>query len=214
MDFSKNKPITGSWRDAVDNRTPFVRTAKSAAESSVILKGRTLIGRTSISHNSPELITITGLKQVAATIALGIQRPPNARNQLAYASEEKQEELKGRVVNFFDRFLPMCQPNYRLFADPERFGQNIIAQRSGACAYDTPVINLLANVHARWLEAEKPEERLAEYAGNIGLSKTAPENRLSRQGVYNPEKATYATAKEKKLWADASISMMEEADPS
>ena len=212
QDFSKNKPIGGSWRDAVDNATPFVRAAKLAAESSATLKGRTKIGKRNIGHNDPELITITGLKQITSTIAIGIQRAASARNQSAYEPEPRQHELRERVTRFFDSFLPQCEPNYRLIGEREQFGQTVKSRRVDSCAYDTPMLNLLADVHARWLEAGKPEERLARYAGEMGLSKTAPENWLSRHEVYDPGKGSYAPPKEKKLWANASIAMTKEAD--
>lgn len=94
----------------------------------------------------------------------------------------------------------------------DQFGQTIKSLRNTSCAYDTPTLNLLADVHARWLEEDKPEEQLAQYAGNMSLSKTAPENWLSRNNVYDTGKGTYAPPKEKKLWANASISMTKEAD--
>lgn len=212
QDFSKNKPISGSWKDAVDNATPFVIAAKMAAEQSRILKGRTKIGKTKIADSDPELITISGLKQITSTIAIGIQRAASPKNQSAYQPEAKQNELRDRVTRFFDEFLTECKPNYRLVEAKDQFGQTIKSLRNTSCAYDTPILNLLADVHARWLEEDKPEEQLAQYAGNMSLSKTAPENWLSRNNVYDTGKGTYAPPKEKKLWANASISMTKEAD--
>ena len=211
MDFAKNKAITGSWRDAVDNTTPFNRIAKLAAEDSTVLKGRTLVGRRTISHNAPELITISGLKQVTSTIALGVHRNATSRNQLAYESEDKQQELRTKVVSFFDKFLPLCQPNYELLNTPEQFGQHVIGHRVGTCAYDTPAINLLANVHARWMKDGKEENRLANFVGKMNMSKAAPENWLSQQQAYDPEKGTYASAQKKKLWREVSTSLTKDA---
>ena len=212
QDFSKNKPISGSWKDAIDNANPFVRAAKLAAESSATLKGKTKIGKTKITDSDPELITISGLKQIASTIAVGIQRAASPKNQSAYQPEAKQHELRDRVTRFFDDFLPQCDPNYRLIKEGEQFGQTIKIRRIESCAYDTPTLNLLANVHARWLESGKSEEQLAQYAGSMSLSKTAPENWLSKNNVYDPGKGSYALSKEKKLWASASIAMTKEAD--
>lgn len=214
QDFSKNKPIDGSWRDEVDNANLFTRAAKLAAEASLVLKGRIKIGKRGISHNDPELITISGLKQITQTIAIGGQRAANAGSQAAYEPESRQNELRDRVIRFFDEFLPRYQPNYRLLKEREQFGQTIKSERNSSCAYDTPTLNLMADVHARWLEAGKPEERLENCAGKLNLSKTAPENWLSQHEIYGPGKMSYAKPKDKKLWAGASISMTQEAGSS
>ena len=212
QDFAKNKQISGAWRDAVDQRSPFVRAAKLAAEECAALRGRVRVDRRNVGLNDPELLTLGGLKLLATTIAIGIQRAATAKHQQLYAAEERQRELCGRVSGFFGRFLPMCGGEFDLLAEGERFGDTIRGRRLVSCAFDTPALNLIANVHARWLEAGKPEERLAGLVARLSLSKTAPENWLSRQSVYDAEKMVYAPARERRLWADASIAMAREAD--
>lgn len=212
LDFARNKPITGAWRDAVDNAKPFVRAAKLAIEDSSILKNRTLIGKTKIKgHRDTELLSLTDLKTITATIALGIRRAPSPKNQAAYESPERQEELKNRLVHFFDQFLLACRPNYDLLANPQTIGQHIIFQRTHTCAYDAPILNLLAEIHARWAESQRDEKRLAEYLGRISLNKADPDNRPARLGLYDPTRETYEPAAKKQLWSQAAIAIREEA---
>ena len=212
LDFAKNKPITGAWRDAVDNAKPFVRAAKLAIEKSNILKNRTLIGKTKIkSHRDTELLSLTDLKTITATTALGIRRAPSPKNQTAYESAERQETLKDRLVHFFDEFLPACRPNYDLLAEPQSIGQHIIFQRTHTCAYDAPILNLLAEIHARWAESQRDEKRLAEYLGKISLNKADPDNRLARLGLYDTAKENYEPAAKKHLWAQAAAAIREDA---
>ena len=211
QDFARNKPITGAWRDAVDNDSPFVRAAKLSGDNSAVLKGRVRVGRRALRHDDPELITLGGLKQIAVTIALGIQRAATSRNQTPYETESRQKELSERMQGFFDRFLPMCRPNYDLIAETEGFGATIRSHRYDSCAYDTPALNLFANVWARWLEAGRDESTLAQCIGRLNLNKSAPQNWLSKQGVYDPVLMAYSAPKERKLWADASIALSQYA---
>ena len=211
QDFARNKPITGAWRDAVDNSAPFIRAAKLAADNSVVLKARVRVGRRALRHDDPELITLGGLKQLAGTIALGIQRTATTRNQTPYESDARQKDLAERLQGFFDRFLPMCRLNYDLIAETEGFGATIRSHRYDSCAYDTPALNLFANVWARWLEAGRDESALAQCIGRLNLNKSAPQNWLSKQGCYDPERMAYSAPNERKLWADASIALSQYA---
>lgn len=211
-DFAKNKPIDGHWKEAVDNHTPFIRITKLAAEESAVLKGRVAIGKQAIKHNSPEMLTLSGLKQITATIALGIQRTARTNNQSPYAAKAKEEELTDRIVRFFDHFLPSCTSNYQVLATPEQFGPNVLSIRNATNAYDTQVLNVVADVHSRWLENHKPEEVLADYIGNLNMNKADHGNWFYRNGAYDLGKENYIKAGKKKEWEALSALMTDEAE--
>ena len=176
-----------------------------------MLQGRVLVGRRALKHDDPELITLGGLKQLTATIAIGIQRTVTARTQTPFEADARQEELADRVAGFFGRFLPLCRPNYDLLADTESFGDTFRSSRYNSCAFDTPALNVFANVWSRWLESGKDEAALSRCIGGMNLNKSDPQNCLSRLGVYDPERMGYVPPKERKLWAEASVALAQYA---
>ena len=86
----------------------------------------------------------------------------------------------------------MCQPNYQLLTEPAAIGQHIIFHRTATGAYDAPVLNLIAEIHARWTESQRPEDQLVQYLGAVPLNKANPDNRLaSCQSTTPPRNPTF-----------------------
>ena len=210
LDFSKNKQIEGAWRDAIDNKNPFNRAGKMAEGISGTLRNRVKVEHRNIDETKDiQLITLSWLKRVSTTIAIGLQRNPGTRIQAVYQPAEKQEELRDRIVRFFDEFLPQCLPNYAEINEKPQFGRTLREIRSETHAYDAQVINLLADVHARWVEEGRDEGDLAVFVGAMNFNKRASENWLSQHGVH--DFAKYAAPKEKATWGNASIKIAKEA---
>ena len=210
LDFSKNKQIEGAWRDAIDNKNPFNRAGKLAEGESKTLRNRVKVEHRNIDETKDaQLITLSWLKRVSTTIAIGLQRNPGNKIQTVYESTEKQEELRDRIVRFFDEFLPQCLPNYAEINEKPQFGRTLKDVRSETHAYDAQVLNLLADVHARWVEEGRDEGDLAQFVGTMNLNKRASENWLSQNRIHDFNR--YAAPKEKAIWGEASIAIAKQA---
>ena len=147
--FARNKPIEPAVREFFDESDPFGKAAKAAMEDSTSLRDRVTYEKTSLNDKDRLFLTLSNLKDVATTMRLGIRRTPKAADRDACWEPENQAQLQAKLVEFFDDFLPSCQPNYRLRAPAGDFEKNILSERSISHAFNPMVIRLLANTWAQ-----------------------------------------------------------------
>ena len=161
-----------------DNKphNPFDTAAAAAIQRSTLLINRINTGRKTQGNTTP-ILTFANLKDLAITIQLGIARTPNADDLAACNQPKHQAALQNQIVTFFDKFLPLCQPNYQVLQEPRNLDDLIVASRSHSYALEPPVIRLLANAWARWvIDYQLEPEALATHVGNLKMAKADPFN--------------------------------------
>ena len=198
--FARNRPIEAAVREYFDSSDPFNNAAKAAASKSSTLSARVNFQKGRIEAQDPNLITLTNLKEIATVIQIGIGRAAKETDRQSCWQEENQNNLQDKIIEFFDEFLPQCQPNYSLLADTEKLDTQLIYERNATFAFDAPLMRLVANAWARWVhDYNRPPEELIQYVGNkIDMLKTSPTNNLEDPfKVINSETKKYEKARDK-----------------
>ena len=168
-----------------EQSSPFGDAAQAAMEKSQVLQGCVALKPRTLPATGPDaqnLLTLNQLKDIAVTIAVGIRRPPGPQDTERYALEEAQMEIVERLVEFFDAFLPVCLPNYSVLNRREDLGRNVQADRAVSYACHPQVIQLMANVWARWrLDRDRDPGEITGMIGSIYLRAADPENTLEKE---------------------------------
>ena len=178
--FARNKPIEPAVREFFDESDPFNKAAKAAMETSTVLEDRVTYKVKTVPPRNRELMSLNNLKEIATTIQLGIRRAPRAEDRAACWQQDIQTALQQRLVQFFDEFLPTCQPNYEIITQLADFNRKVLNERSVSYALNPLVIRLIANAWARWTEGHEPlpAEKLARHVGQLKLRRADPLNDL------------------------------------
>ena len=183
--FARNRPIEPAVREFFDQSDPFGKVAKEAMDRSQTLqehvtwKVRTLPQR---GDEAVRLLTLNNLKEIVTTIRIGIRRGPKAADREQCWEPDTQHELLERLVEFFDEFLPSCQPNYSVLDNPKELTRNIRGDRNVSYACYPSVMRLMANAWARWRFDRGIEPApLAAAVGTINLRIADPENFIREQ---------------------------------
>ena len=178
--FARNKPIEAAVREFFDQSDPFGKAAKEAMEKSVVLqdhvtwKVRSLPAR---GEDAVKLLTLNQLKEIATTIRLGIRRTPRTADRDQCWQPETQQELQDRLVDFFDSFLPSCQPNYAVLDNPREIEKNARGDRNASYACHPQLLRLMANAWARWrFDRGRAQADLAGVVGKLNLRMADPDN--------------------------------------
>ena len=177
--FAKQKPIEPAVRDFFDESDPFGKAAKAVMESSATLQGKVTWKSNTIPERGGDkamLLTLKQLKDIAATIRVGVKRNPAKKDRELCWREDIQTALQGNLIEFFDEFLPECLPNYRNLTG------DVLADRNVSYALHPPVIRLMANAWARWkLDRQKNTKELIPVIGNINIRTADPGNALENE---------------------------------
>ena len=180
--FARNKPIEPAVREFFDQSDPFGKAAKEVMDRSQVLTDHVTWKAKSIpprGEDATKFLTLNQLKEIATTIRVGIRRTAKPADRDQCWEPESQRELQERMVEFFDNFLPTCQPNYRVLDNPKELEKNIRGDRNVSYACHPQVIRLMANAWARWrFDREMETELLAEVIGQLNLRTADPENVL------------------------------------
>ena len=178
--FARNKPIEPSVREFFDQSDPFGKAAKEVMDRSQVLtdhvtwKSRSIPAR---GEDATRFMTLNQLKEIAATIRIGIRRTPRPADREQCWEPETQQELQDRLVEFFDHFLPTCQPNYRVMDRPKELVKSIRGDRNVSYACHPQVMRLMADAWARWrFDRQMEPGPLAAVIGNLNLRAADPEN--------------------------------------
>ena len=178
--FARNKPIEPTVRDYFDNTDPFNAVAKRVMWDSLTLGGekRVTYRVRTVPARSKELLSLHNLNDIIATIRLGTARAPRAADRAACWDDEVQQQLHQSAIEFFDEFLPSCQPNYQILTDLDQYDRFILNERSTSYATFFPIIRLVANAWARWTQDPNspPSQKLANHVGNLRLRRADPTN--------------------------------------
>ena len=180
--FARNKPIEPAVREFFDQSDPFGKAAKSVMDLSQTLQENVTWKSKSIppkGEDAAKLLTLNQLKEIATTIRIGIRRTPKPSDRDQCWETETQQELQDQLVEFFDSFLPSCQPNYKVLDNQKELTKNIRGDRNVSHACNPQVMRLMANAWARWRFDRKMEpEALASTIGALQLRAADPENVL------------------------------------
>ena len=173
--------ITGKMSEKSD---AFGDAALAALEQSQILHDCVAMKDKRLPEKGEEasnLLTLDQLREIAVTIMTGIRRNPRISDKEQCGQEETQQELRERLVEFFDIFLPACLPNYQVLNRREGLGRNVQTDRAVNYACHPQVMRLMANAWARWrFDRNQKPERLAGVIGGIYLRMADPDNVLER----------------------------------
>ena len=177
--FARSKPIDTPTREWFDQSDPFRNAAREVMETSAILQGR--VERQKGKTNRPEvdrhLLTLSELKDTAATIAIGIQRSPRETDREIYREEEKQAQLQAELAEFFDDFLPACGEGYQGLRNGTPGRDTIEFHRRETYHLYPYAIRLLANCWARMKKDQNtPVEPLADHIAGLNLNRSDPGN--------------------------------------
>ena len=180
--FARNKPIEPAVREFFDQSDPFGKAAKGVMDLSQTLQENVTWKSKSIpprGEDAAKLLTLNQLKEIATTIRIGIRRTPKHSDRDQCWETETQQELQDQLVEFFDSFLPSCQPNYKVLDNQKELTKNIRGDRNVSYACNPSVMRLMANAWARWRFDRKMEpEALASTIGTLNLRAADPENIL------------------------------------
>ena len=179
--FARNKPIESPVQDYFDESDPFGKAAKAAMNDSTSLKGQVSYEKNSLKRNERNFMTLNNLKGIATTMQLGIRRRPTAGDHEAYKDPATQAKLQARLIQFFDDFLPSCQPNYELLTRIADFKKDILFDRSNSYAMNSPIMRLIANTWAQGTNRNIEPERLAQIIGNLNMRRADPMNDLENK---------------------------------
>ena len=180
--FARNKPIEPAVREFFDQSDPFGKAAKGVMDLSQTLQENVTWKSKSIpprGEDAAKLLTLNQLKEIATTIRIGIRRTPRPADREQCWDHDTQQELQEQMVEFFDTFLPSCQPNYKVLDNQKELTKNIRGDRTVSYACNPPVMRLMANAWARWRFDRKMEpDALAGVIGKLNLRAADPENVL------------------------------------
>ena len=178
--FARNKPIEPAVREFFDQSDPFGKAAKEVMDRSRILDGHVTWKARSLpqrGEDAAKLLTLNQLREIATTIRIGIRRTPRPADRDQCWEADTQQELQERLVEFFDTFLPSCQPNYRVLDEPREIEKNIRGDRNVSYACHPQVLRLMANAWARWrFDRQMGPDALAATIGEFNLRTADPEN--------------------------------------
>ena len=197
--FARNRPIESPVREYFDNTDPFNNAAKVAATKSTILNGRVNFEKGRIEPQDPKFVTLTNLREIATIIEIGIRRPAKDTDRQACWQESNQNNLQDKLAEFFDEFLPECQPNYTLLVEPDQLDRQLVYERNATFAFDAQLIKLIANAWARWThDYNRPSEKLSGYIGQLDVRRTSPINSLEKTlKIVNPDTKKYENARDR-----------------
>ena len=131
--FARNKPIEPAVREFFDQSDPFGKAAKEVMDRSQVLadnvtwKARSLPQR---GDDANKFLTLNQLKEIATVIRVGIRRIARPADREQCWEAETQQELQGRLLEFFDGFLHSCQPNHQVLDTPKELAKNIRGDRN------------------------------------------------------------------------------------
>ena len=156
-----------------------------------------------------QIMSLSNLRDIAIAINLGVARPPKKQDRETLSQAESQDNLRDQLVDFFDKFLPTCTPNYDVLSDSTMLNANILGSRSRSFALDPKVTRLFANTWARWQEdkSQAPQQPLANVIGNLNLNRASPENDVEFTLQLTNEKRRLHGLRHKS-WQEATTSIL------
>ena len=178
--FARTKPIDSATREFFDQSNPFGKAAKTAMDASAVLMDRVTWKDPSVPRkgaDSRKLLSLKNLKEIATVIQLGVSRAPKAADREAAWEPETQARLASLLSEFFDVFLPSCQPNYQLLDELPQLESRILSHRQRSYALDPMAIRLIINAWARWkIDRNRDPEILSPVIGQLNLQRADPGN--------------------------------------
>lgn len=210
--FAKQKPIEPAVRDFFDESNAFSKAAKTAMEVSETLKERTIWQKPSVPKTGPDSNNLLSLKQlIEITMAMetGLGKAPTPKQREQYHQQQAQQKMVGKVIEFFDKFLPNCMPNYINVVG------NIRADRNTSYALHWDIIRLVAHTWAKWnQEAGNNPNQLLRTIGQLNLRAEHRQSTLVEE-LKVADITTRAGLKFKKLrdpaWAQAAELLLNKA---
>ena len=210
--FARAKPIEAPVRDYFDNSDPYNQAAKAAMDNSTILKDRVNWHTRTVSTKSSDLMSLANLKEIATTINLGVTRSPKPIDRKVITQQENQKKLQDRLVEFFDNFLPTCQPNYGFLAQSQNPKTDILMSKQASHALNPLIIRLFANAWARWTDDPNHQQpiTLSDHIGSLNLNLASPENDVETTLQLTNEKRKLQGLRHKS-WNDATLNILKAA---
>ena len=210
--FARSKPIEATVRDYYDNTDPYNQAAKAVIEDSKVLKDRTSWQVKTIPANSPNVLSLANMKEIATTIHIGVGRGPKALDRRTVKEQGVQMHLQGQLLKFFDEFLPSCKTHYGFLKTSDRPKTDTMNSKQASYALNHMMIRLFANAWARWNEDLNPEpiEKLADYISTLNLNQASPENDVVKKFALLNEKRKLHGLRHK-AWEAATAKILKEA---
>ena len=208
--FARSKPIEAATREWFDRSDPFNNAAKSVMQQSATLRDRVDHIRSKTRPESRTLLTVTELKEIAATIALGFRRYRQTDGE-QYASDEQQEKLQEQMVQFLDDFLPSCRQHYQRLEEEDRNKDNFHFERRNTYALDPQAIRLFANCWARTeIDRNQNTDGLKDAIGRMNLNRSDPGNDFFKRLELVNDSDRYTRITDR-AWANATQTIMQDA---
>ena len=176
--FARSKPIEPAVRNYYDDSDPYNRAAKAAMEDSAVLKTRVTWHTRKVRANSPDLISLADLREIAITIPLGVSRIPKPLDRTIMDQQDVQLKLQAQLIEFFDTFIPSCSRHYGFLTTSPNPNPEILTSKQSSYALNPMVIRLFANVWARWVDTPDHQDvqNLAEQISTLNLNLASPDN--------------------------------------
>ena len=213
--FARNRPIEPAVREFFDESDPFGKVAKNAMEKSAVLMNRVTWKSKSVPPQGPEskkLLSLNSLKEIVTTVRIEVRQTPKPRDREACWQADTQQALLDHTVEFFDVFLPACQPNYEILDNLPELEKKILSERSMSYALDPPVIRLVANSWARWkLDRKSEPAELTKPIGQLNFRRADPGNDLEREFKVTSGPKNKFEGLRKECWETATTEIMRRA---
>ena len=210
--FARNRPIESTNRNYFDQADPFNNAAKGTLEQSQVLQCRVDHTKTRTKATDNCLFTLNELKSLAETLVTGTKRGASRQDREYYKTQPRQDEIQSNLVRFFDDFLPTCGQDYAKLTKSAALDNELAYPRNGTYAYDYPVLRLILNAWARWVEDTSNEnDQLANAIATLNLSKTNPENDVSGSLKLLDQDTLKFKNPRDKAWQEATYTLMSTA---
>ena len=176
--FARSKPIEPAVRNYYDDSDPYNRAAKAAMEDSTVLKSRVNWHTRKVKTNSPDLISLADLREIAITVPLGVSRTPKPTDRNVMDQQDVQLKLQAQLIDFFDTFIPSCSQHYGFLTTSPNPNPEILRSKQSSYALNPMIIRLFANAWARWADTPDHQEvqKLAEHISTLNLNLASPDN--------------------------------------
>ena len=210
--FARSKPIEPAVRDYFDNTDPYNQAAKAVMEDSTVLRDRCRWQVKTIPLNSPDILSLANIKEIAITIHIGVGRGPKALDRRLIREKQAQDHIQAQLLEFFDEFLPSCKTHYGFLKASKSLKTDIMRSKQGSYALNPMIMRLFANAWARWSEHldQQPVEKLANCINSLNLNQASPENHIVKEfGLVNEKRKLHGLRH--KAWEDTTTSILEAA---
>ncbi len=189
-DLAETRPIDAATKTRFDSRDPFNRAAVDIVESqrSLLFDGRVEMERSTPSRTGDCLLSINQLARCLKVLNYGYRgRASRAR---ILEAENNYEELIHLGIDWADSFLPTAREEYEELCSIDLEDNFVANNRTKNVAYNSTVLQMLADCYFRWNELERPMEDLAGWLRSADFDLDSDECIFRKTDMVTPGKPT------------------------